>query len=145
MHEGANRERRWDRERYSLAQCETAQHFWSSCGTGSWLSPDLSFLYYRAVRQHRWPVKCNAGLYYTVFPQISCFFFLKLPFTTIISFLFFLTFKTNENVQHGVSWTHSHARLLLSKPAPTKCLLSLFLQQDLELCRLCFFSGGRGV
>lgn len=66
-------------------------------------------------------------------------FFLKLPFTTIISFLLFLTFKTNENVQHGVSWTHSHARLLLSKSAPTKCLLSLFLQQDLELCRLCFF------
>lgn len=91
------------------------------------------------------PLACEMqcwSVLYSVSTNQLFFFFLKLPFTTIISILLFLTFKTNENVQHGVSWTHSHARLLLSKPAPTKCLLSLFLQQDLELCRLCFFWGG---
>lgn len=32
------------------------------------------FFYYRTVSQHCWSVKCNAGLYYTVFPKVRFFF-----------------------------------------------------------------------
>lgn len=59
--------------------------------------------------------------------------------------LLFLTLKNKTKMYNiWLSWTHSHAILLLSKPTPTKCLPSLFLHQDLEPCGFFLGVGRKG-